>query len=275
MSVSYTYLRLMSIIKKAFAYLNYLVRAKSEHGVHSPFVFELFTNVILNNENYYSYGVIEDLRTGLLSDSSEINVTDLGAGSAVLKSNKRRISDIARHSLMPAKYGQLLFRLVNYFQPQTVLELGTSLGITTLYMALANKGANIVSIVSIEGCGEISARAIQNIEKLNAGNVNLVRGDFDVVLIDLLPKLKRLDFVLFDGNHRRDTTLSYFERCLGFAHADSIFVFDDIHWSDEMIEAWEIIKRHERVTLSIDLFFMGIVFFRKEQQEKEHFVLRF
>jgi predicted O-methyltransferase YrrM len=259
-------------IKKAFAYLSYLVRAESKHGVHSPFVFDLFTMVISNKEDYYSYGVVEDLRAELLADNSELSVTDLGAGSAVFKSNKRRISDIARHSLMPAKYGQLLFRLVNFFQPEIILELGSSLGVTTLYLALANKGA---SIVSIEGSDEIRARAKQNIEELNAGNVQLVQGDFAAVLNEVLPKLNRLDFVLFDGNHRKFPTLAYFEKCLEFAHTDSVFVFDDIHWSDEMLEAWEIIKMHERVTLSIDLFFMGIVFFRVEQKEKEHFVLRF
>jgi len=256
----------VSKLKTTIRYLKYLFSAGTKHDVHSPFVFNLLTNIIENNEEYYPYADIENIRQQLLSDETSIEVNDLGAGSSVLKNNKRKISEIARHSLKSPKYAQLLFRLANHFHPKTILELGTSLGITTLYLALANKQAKVVTI---EGSENISQRAKQNFEKLNATNIESVVGNFDDILISSLNKLCQLpttncqlDFVYFDGNHRKEPTLRYFEQCLQYAHNDSVFIFDDIHWSDEMEQAWEQIKQHSRVTLTIDLFFIGIVFFR-------------
>lgn len=207
----------------------------------------------------------------MLNDDTILQVNDLGAGSAVLKTKTRKISSIARYSLKSAKYSQLLFRLVNHFQPQTILELGTSLGITTLYLAKATPQAKVLSIEGSEGIAE---RAKQNFKKLQVTNIQLITGNFDNVLQTQLKELNQLDFVFVDGNHRKAPTLRYFEQCLAYAHNDSVFVFDDIHWSDEMREAWALIKNHERVTLTIDLFFIGLVFFRKEQV-KQHFILRF
>lgn len=269
----------MSKVRTAISYLKYFFRAQTKHDIHSPFVFNLLTTVIQNNELYYLYGPIEKLRNELLNDPAEVKVADLGAGSVVLKTSTRKISDIARHSLKPAKFGQLLFRLVNHFKPNTILELGTSLGITTLYMAMANSQTRVVSI---EGSETIAQYARRNFEKLGIKNIQLTVGNFDDVLQSQLNGLNQLDgsasltasLVFFDGNHRKEPTLRYFEQCLQYANNNSVFVFDDIHWSEDMEQAWECIKKHERVTLTIDLFFIGIVFFRKEQV-KEHFVVRF
>ncbi|MBI2269717.1 MAG: class I SAM-dependent methyltransferase [Bacteroidetes bacterium] len=261
----------MSKIRTGISYFKYLLRAQTKHDVHSPFVFNLLTTVIQNNELYYLYGSIEKLRNELLNDPVEVQVTDLGAGSVVLKTGTRKISDITRHSLKSAKYSQLLFRLVNHFKPNTILELGTSLGITTLYMAIASSQTRVVSI---EGSKTIAQYAKQNFEKLNIKNIQLTVGNFDDVLQSRLNELKHVDLVFFDGNHRKEPTLRYFGQCLQCAHNDSVFIFDDIHWSVEMEQAWEYIKKHDRVTLTVDLFFIGIVFFRKEQV-KEHFVLRY
>lgn len=261
----------MSKIRVGISYFKYLLRAQTKHDIHSPFVFNLLTTVIQNNKLYYLYGQIEKLRNELLNDPTEVQVADLGAGSAVLKTGTRKISDIARHSLKSAKYSQLLFRLVNHFKPNTILELGTSLGITTLYMAMANSQTRVLSI---EGSEAIAQYAKRSFEKLDIKNIQLTVGNFDDVLQTRLNELKQVDLVFFDGNHRKEPTLHYFEQCLHYANNNSIFVFDDIHWSVEMEQAWECIKKHERVTLTIDLFFIGIVFFRKEQV-KEHFVLKF
>ncbi len=261
----------MSKIGSILAYLTYWLHAKTKHGVHSPFVFNLLTSVIKSNKTYYAYENIERIRAEMLRDKNFLEVVELGAGSTHLTSNNRKIAAIAKHSLKSPKYGQLLFRLVDHFQPRVSLELGTSLGITTLYMAAANKKA---SIISMEGSQAIADVAIQNFKKMNAKNIKPVVGNFDDTLTTELAKINQLDFVFFDGNHRKEPTLRYFEQCLQLAHNDSVFVFDDIHWSDEMEEAWEIIKQHKRVTLTIDLFFLGLVFFRKEQV-KEHFILKF
>ncbi len=246
-----------------------MLSAKTPHGIHSPFVFELVNKVINKKGSYYAYEKIEKLRRKFLISSKEIEVTDFGTG----KSGKRIISEIAERSLKNKKYGQLLFRLVNHFKPTTILELGTSLGISTSYLACANPNAKVITI---EGCPNISNEAKNNFESLGLKNIETVVGNFDIILSAVLCRLPTADcqLVFFDGNHKKIPTLNYFSQCLEYAHNDSIFVFDDIHWSDEMEEAWEEIKSNPLVTVTIDLFFLGLVFFRKEQA-KENFIVRF
>jgi predicted O-methyltransferase YrrM len=261
-------------VKKLFLIYNYLVyrfKSTNKHGVHSPFVYELLTNVIYNKTGYYTYQAIEELRGKLLTSRKIIECTDLGAGSLKNNSKKKSIKQIARNTLKSPKYAQLIFRLVNHFQPKQIIELGTSLGITTAYMASVNSKANITTI---EGCNEIADVAKQNFEHLELKNIEQLTGNFDSVLPEVLNKKEKPDFVFFDGNHRKEPTLNYFKQCMQKAHDGSVFIFDDIYWSAEMKEAWEEIKQNDRVTVSIDLFYMGIVFFRKEQA-KQHFIIRY
>ena len=252
-------------------YLNYYFSSVNQHGVHSPFVYNLTTEVIYNRTAYYSYNELLAVHNAMLNDARMIDVTDLGAGSKVSSSRRRRVSDIAKHAGKPEKYGKLLFRLVNHFQPSTMLELGTSIGISTIYQASARRNAKMITI---EGCPETAKIAKENIDKLKLENVEIITGSFDDVLLPALQNLGKVDHVFFDGNHRKESTLKYFGEALPYAHNDSLFIFDDIHWSAEMEEAWETIKAHPQVTVTIDLFFMGLVFFRKEQRE-EHFMIRF
>ncbi len=249
----------------------YKLKAINEHGVHSPFVFDLLRNVIYNKTDYYAYRNIEQIRKRLLSSKKKIECIDLGAGSLNNNGIIKSIKEIAAHSAKSAKYAQLLFRLTNHFQFSDILELGTSLGISTAYMASANSKTNITTI---EGCSEIASAARQNFEHLQLKNIEQVIGNFDTVLPEVLAKKTKLDLVFFDGNHRKQPTLDYFNQCLQKAHEGSMFIFDDIYWSDEMKQAWEEIKKNDRVTVSIDLFFMGIIFFRKEQT-KEHFIISY
>jgi predicted O-methyltransferase YrrM len=261
----------VSKTKFLFDYIKYYFSSVNEHGVHSPFVYNLLTAVIQNNHSYYPYEEIGAIRKELLHDHREISITDLGAGSRVSSSNKRKISDIAKHSSKPAKYGKLLFRLADHFQPGTILELGTSLGISTLYLASARRKAKMISI---EGCPQTAAIAQQNFHKMKLDNIQLMTGNFDDILPSALQKLGKVDLAFFDGNHRKVPTLKYFNEVLPYTHNDTVLIFDDIHWSEEMSEAWEAIKAHPSVHVTIDLFMMGIVFFRSEQRE-EHFMLRF
>lgn len=238
------------------------------HGVHSPFVFHLVTNVFPEGEeDIFAEHVAEDWRTECFMDNSTIQVTDLGTGH----SGPRKISDIAKHSAKRPREGQLLYRIINHFQPKKMLELGTSLGITTLYEATA---ADFEKFISLEGCPNTAAMA-KNIFAKNDLKVEVRVGDFQANLTSALQDLGQVDYVFFDGNHREEPTLNYFETVLPYAHKDSIFIFDDIHWSEEMDSAWEKIKQHPKVKLTLDLFHIGIVFFREEQLEKEHFVLRY
>jgi len=188
------------------------------------------------------------------------------------KNQQRSIASIARHAAKSKKWAQLLFRIVNYYQPGHILELGTSLGITTAYLASANKD---LPVFTMEGAGAVAAVAQKNFGKLQLENIKIVEGNFDETLSGLLNDLPGVDFAFVDGNHRKKPTVQYFEQLLPKLNEYSILIFDDVHWSKEMEEAWKYIKANDAVTLSIDLFFIGIVFFRKEQKVKQHFTIRF
>lgn len=263
-----------SPVKLALKYLNYYLSASNNkgYGIHSPFVFEFVTKVLNDDRQFYCFKTIEALRAQLQQAKTEITLQDFGAGSRVHASYKRKVADIARSSLKPKKFAQLLFRMVNFYQPVNILELGTSLGITTAYLASANTNANVVTM---EGAKAVAAIAQINFHQLQLNNIKIVEGNFDDILAPTLNKFSKIDFAFIDGNHRKEPTLNYFQQILVKTTDNSILVFDDIHWSKEMEETWDIIKAHSRVTLSIDLFFIGIVFFRKEQKEKQQFTIRF
>jgi predicted O-methyltransferase YrrM len=242
------------------------------HGVHSPFVFDFIKNVLRDKKTYYCYNSIEQLRSELLTDNSVIEVEDFGAGSTVIKSNSRVVKAIAKSSLKPKKFAQLLFRMVSYYQPQNMVELGTSLGITSAYLASGNSSA---PLYTCEGAKSIATIAQQNFNHLGLKNTILLPGDFAKTLPVLLESLNKVDFAFIDGNHRQAPTLQYFEELLQKTHSGSVLVFDDIHWSAEMEAAWATIRNHPAVTLSIDLFFIGIVFFDTSFTVKQHFTIRF
>lgn len=261
----------MSQLKFLLNYIKYRFQSDNEHGIHSPFIFELYNSVICDTTPFYIYDDIESIRAKLLLTDIEINIEDHGAGSRINTSSKRRIKDIAKHTLKSAKYGQLLFRLINHFKPHNILELGTSLGISTLYLATPNKDAQITTV---EGCPNTAKVAQVNFDKMGMENIKLVNATFDAYLPQYLAQINSLDVVFFDGNHQKTATLDYFDQCVAKIHDKSIFIFDDIHWSVEMSEAWEVIKKHPRVRSTIDLFFVGIVFFNNDLS-KEDFLLRF
>lgn len=258
----------------AFKYLKYWITASNGkgHGVHSPFVFDFINNVLNDKRVFDSFRFIENIRADLKNDHTKINVPDFGAGSRKQLNNKRKISAIAKSSLKPKKFSQLLFRLVHYYKPQSILELGTSLGITTAYLSAANPSAHVITM---EGAPEVAAVAKNNFRQLNLSNIEIIEGNFDDNLLPLINQLSSVDFAFIDGNHRKDPTLNYFYELLKITERTTILVFDDIHWSREMEAAWEEIKAHPSVTLTIDLFFIGLVFFRMEQKVKQDFVIRF
>lgn len=255
------------------AYLKYLFRSGNEHAIHSPFLFELYTNVISRKrESHPDYDDLKDLRKELLSSNEEIEILDLGAGSRVNKSNRRKVKTIARNAEKPARFGKLFHRLVRRFAPSTIVELGTSLGLTTLYLSRSGKNARVITF---EGCPETARVARRNFTQCHAENIEVILGNIDQTLPEKLMSLTTgIDFLYVDANHRYEPTVRYFEQCLPFANNESVFIFDDIYWSEEMTRAWGYIKAHPRVSITVDLFWIGLVFFRKEQA-KENFTLRF
>lgn len=258
----------------ALKYFQYYLNASNGkgHGVHSPFVFEFIAKVMNDKRHFYAYDKIEDLRSDLLLDKRMLIIEDFGAGSTVSKSNERKVKDIARSAVKQKKLGQLLFRMVDFYHLNTIVELGTSLGITTSYLASGNA---LGKAYTFEGANEIANIARENFLDLELNNIKLIEGNFDETLPLQLEQINSIDLAFVDGNHRKQPTIRYFEQLLEKANKNSIFIFDDIHWSNEMEEAWKYIQQHSSVTLTIDLFFIGIVFFRNEQKVQQHFSIRF
>ena len=262
-------------IKISIKYLTYLIFSsnKKGHGIHSPFVFDFIIHVLrgkLSDAIYF--GEIEKLRNTLIRSSGFITVEDLGAGSFLTSKTNRSISSIARHSLKSKKYARLLYRIVSYYKPDSILELGTSFGITTQYLAIANPDA---CIKTIEGSAEILQIAKEGFEKNHIKNIQLILGDFKTELGKALAGMKGRRFFFIDGNHRYEPTVHYFNIILSSSGADDILVFDDIHWSKDMEHAWEYIKQDKRVKYTIDLFFIGLVFLKTDFLEKQDFVIHF
>lgn len=258
----------------AFKYLAYLLSASNGkgHGTHSPFVFDFITHVLNGKKDAQAYSAIEAMRQQLRLDNKVLTVEDFGAGSRVIGTKQRVVKQVAKTSLKPKKYGQLMYRMVQHYQPKTILEIGTSLGITTSYLASAKSDA---SVVTMEGAKEIAAVALQNFRRLELDNIRIVQGNFDDTLPQTLASVPQVDFSFIDGNHRYEPTTRYFSQVLARSGNDSIIVVDDIYWSSEMEQAWQWIKNHDSVSLTIDLFAIGIVVLRKEILHKQHFRIRY
>lgn len=253
------------------SFIKHRIQAKTRHGVHSPFVYRLIDQVIYDFSPRSLYQDIEELRVALLKDDREITVTDLGAGSHVNNNRSKQIKQIAKNALKPAALAKLIHRIAADCEPETIIELGTCLGITTSYLAKATSGGKVISI---EGCPQTAAVARENVASLGLNNVEILTGNFDEVFPRVLGKQLKVDFLFIDGNHRKQATLDYFNMALPLVHERSVLIFDDIYWSKGMEEAWEEIKSHPQVSVSVDLFWIGLVFFRPGQA-KEHFKVKF
>ena len=254
------------------SYLQFLWNSKNQHGVHSPFVFNMVTKCFYDRQQYPEYAVLKNYRKSLLKNKNTIEVTDFGAGSKVFKSNTRAINRIAKNAGITSKRAELLFRLTQYFQPSNILEIGTSLGLATAALSLGSKNAKMTTL---EGCPETARIANEQFQKFNFKNTNSILTEFNSYLQTYTqdPEPFTQDLIYFDGNHQKEATLQYFELLLPTINNETVWIFDDIHWSAGMQEAWEIIKKNPKVTVTVDTFQWGFVFFRSEQ-EKEHFTIR-
>lgn len=252
------------------SYFKFLWNSTNQHGVHSPFVFNLVTKCFYDQTSYPQYLILRNYRKSLLRNQNTIEVTDFGAGSKVFKSNKRKISKIAKTAGISAKRAELLFRVAHYFKQDSVLEIGTSLGLATSALSLGNPHTKITTL---EGCPDTSKTAQLEFEAFDFKNIQTVVSEFENFLQKDALKSSGFDLIYFDGNHQKEPTLKYFDLLLPTIKNDAVWIFDDIHWSDEMEQAWETIKKNPKVTVTIDTFQWGFVFFRKEQ-EKENFTIR-
>lgn len=231
-------------------------------------MFQFFTAVIRKPKHKDSN--IESLRKTLRRSKSEIEVKDFGAGSRVSNNNNRSIGSIAKHATTPSKFSQFLSKTIDHFGYTEIFELGTSLGINTLYLSQTKE----VKVTTFEGDPVIAQLARGNFEKFGRENINLIIGNIDQTLSETLRNTNSIDLAYIDANHRFEPTLRYYESVLPLIHKKSMIVIDDIHWSKEMNEAWEVIKTRPEVTLSIDLFEAGLLFF-DPNIEKSDYILKF
>jgi predicted O-methyltransferase YrrM len=252
------------------SFIRYWLDAVDSHSLHSPFFYDFYEKVIQGKASHHNYSLQESLRKKLLENEMEITITDLGAGSAHFNGKFRKVKDIARVSLSPPKFSQLYARITTFFHFKNIVELGTSLGINTLYLA-AEKNS---TVTTFEGSPEIAEIAKDTFSFAAAENIRLIQGDIEKSLPKFLMPLKKVDFVFMDANHRYTPTVQYFKLLLTKIDISSVIVIDDIHYSPEMEKAWNEIKNHTLVYGSIDLYRIGILFF-DPSLNKQHVVLQF
>lgn len=261
---------MLNELYRTIDYLEYLLVSDTRHGTHSPFVYRLLEEVFYVKNTNPVWDGIEQIRKEMLQSNTRIKLLDLGSGN---RSGLRKLSEITHRTARGAKYGRLLHRLLAHTQPQHCIELGTGTGITALYQASALKHGQVLH--TIEGAPALCDIAGFNAERCALSEqIRIHRGDFADILPPLLLELQHLDYAYIDGNHTFEATTRYFEWMLPYLHTQSILVFDDIYWNEEMRNAWAFIKNHASVTVTIDIFAFGLVFFRPEQA-KEHFKIRY
>lgn len=256
------------MIYQVITYLKWLPKTFYLHGIHSPFVYTLAKECLRNTQYTQKKQILSQYRERLLGAERTIEVTDFGAGSRVFRSNERKISDIAKHAGATLKRMHFLQRFVTYYHPEQLLEIGTSLGMATFAIS---QGDPDTKITSLEGCPSTLGIARETLDHFNVSTVNLVEGRFRESIKTL--GNHKIDMIYFDGNHSKKATLEYAQNLLPTAINGTVWIFDDIHWSKEMTAAWNEIKAWPEISVSIDCYWLGIVFFRN-QQEKEDFYVR-
>jgi predicted O-methyltransferase YrrM len=261
---------MLNELYRTLDYLEYLLVSDTRHGTHSPFVYRLLEEVLYAKTTTPIWDAIEQIRKEMLQSSAKIELLDLGSGN---RSGLRKLSDITHRTARGAKYGRLLHRLIAHLQPQHCIELGTGTGITTLYQASALPPGHVIH--TIEGSPALCEIAAFNAERCSLfERIIIHEGNFETTLPYLLQNMQQIDYGYIDGNHTFEATTRYFEWMLPKLHTRSVLVFDDIYWNEEMRNAWTFIKNHVSVTVTIDIFAFGLVFFRPEQA-KEHFKIRY
>ncbi len=277
----------MSLIFPYLQFIRYYFKSGNAHGLHSPFVYDLYTNAI---RIHRSKGIIrlnptlgneqnativqesseimwgEILRYRLMASRIEVKMDDLGGGSIHTPGETRAIGKIAKWSGRRPHAGKLLFRLTNYFKPDWILELGTSLGIGTLYLHQACPNA---PLTTVEGSKTIAEIACDNLKEFE--RISVINSSFDR-FFEEWKSPQGVGLIMIDGDHQYESVKRYFNILADQSHNDTVLIFDDIHWSSGMQKAWKEISGDERVRVTIDLFTFGIVFFKKELS-RQHFVL--
>ena len=268
-------MKLATAIYRVLSWFRHQLTARNTggHGIHSPYLFE-WVRMVLHDENvYYAWEKIEEVRTRMLADEREVAFVDYGSGGKRKSENRdgRKVCDIAKWSLAKKKYAQMMARLVNWLGTSNslnIVELGTSLGVTTAYLAAVDSRNKVVTC---EGCPAVAAIAKENWNALGLSNIECVVGEVTVDSLQLtVDSLRRIDVAFIDANHTYAGTRVYFNVLAEKMHEKSVMIVDDIHYNEEMERAWREICEDERVTSTMDLYQMGLVFFDKNYWRKNY-----
>ena len=258
-------------MRNSHLYLSYFLHwlnLVDEHSLHAPYIYELYTTIIKIEDSSHDFYEIEKVRNNFKESDSIIEVEDFGAGSVRLSGNIRKVSDIANYGITRKKFSRLLVRLIEFLDARNIVELGTSLGINTLYLSSPQN----VMVNTFEGSKQLCNIAHEVFKGMKRDNVNVIEGNINSTLLEFTMASQSIDLAYIDANHKYNPTIEYFELLLNKSHKKTCIVIDDIHLSKEMSSAWKYIQNHHEVTLSLDLFYVGIIFVDPEMM-KQHYVL--
>ena len=230
--------------------ISYLLRSKENEKLP-----DIFNEFILDS-TFQMSSFVEccEYRVNMLADNTEIKVTDFGTG----KSGTRKVKQIARKSSTEPRYGGVMQKIIDAFGIETALELGTSIGIGTMFLAKVN---HKIKVTTIEGCPETYKFAKTEFDKRKIANVTFINDNFDHLFDSNMLNGQRFELVYIDGNHTYEATIKYFDKIVkNNCGQKSIIVIDDINWSREMFDAWTEISSRMPNSLRINLFRMGIIF---------------
>jgi predicted O-methyltransferase YrrM len=255
-------IRITENLKLLKNYLNHFIKSSHRHGhgIHSPFVYDFVANVLFDKKYYPEYDFFRNIRKELMDFDICLDVNEIGAGSKKIQQKTRLVSEMVKVSSVNEKFGRLFFRLAHYYNPLSILELGTSVGLSTIYLS---KGAESSKVYTIEGNKSLCDYAKTLFIKKDLKNIEVIEGLFDDKLKTVIPLLTGSPLIFIDGNHSFEPTLGYY-RLLSDNLDEYILIFDDISWSEGMQKAWAEIVFNSKKDVTIDLFRMGIIIRKKD-----------
>jgi predicted O-methyltransferase YrrM len=263
------FLILLSLLFDIKVRLQYALRAhyRKGHWVHSPFTFHTLNYVIFERTPYYSFNIIESLRQQLLHDNTTLTLQPLGTSQAKTTTIAREL----KNSTKSPRQAQLLQRLCASNQSHYIIELGTNLGLSTAYLASNNSNSQVYTL---EGQPQLCQIAQQNFKQLHLNNIQIIEGNINNTLPTLIQQIPQIDLLFIDANHQYQATINYYKLAKSKVHKNTIIIFDDIHWSEGMQQAWNEIRQDPDIRLAIDIFHMGIVWFNTDIP-KQHYIVAF